>query len=93
MEEERKRKSSASAMYLLYAEGCCLLLLGTVVLVCGFIVNFHKDFDAVTVEAQFDYPQYWVGLTVGKNMNSTLSNYILPFLFTPLIWNAPQQHN
>lgn len=62
MEEEKRRKRSPSAMVLLFSEGCCFLLISTVVLALGFVLNFHDDYDADQVDEEIDYTQYWVGL-------------------------------
>ena len=55
---------SGSAMYLLFAEGFCFLLISVAIISCGFALNFHNDFDYIKVESEHDYTQYWVGFVV-----------------------------
>lgn len=67
--KKTKRKSLAGLVILiLIAVG--YLLFGVVAVICGFVINYHDDFEATdgglalesTVEAQFDYTQYWLGI-------------------------------
>ncbi|CAB4018396.1 Hypothetical predicted protein [Paramuricea clavata] len=55
---------SSSALYLLFAEGFCLLLIAVAVIACGFVLNYHDDFDYDQVSAEHDYTQYWVGFVL-----------------------------
>ena len=58
-------KKSPSALYLLFVEGFCLLFIAVAVIACGFVLNYHDDFDYDQVDAEHDYTQYWVGFVVG----------------------------
>ena len=64
MERPTVRKSY-SALYLLFVEGFCFLLIAAAVIACGFVLNYHDDFDYDQVDAEHDYTQYWVGIVVG----------------------------
>ncbi|XP_028407974.1 titin-like [Dendronephthya gigantea] len=57
-------QKSSSAMYLLFAEGFCFLLISVAIISCGFVLNFHNDFDYIQVESEHDYTQYWVGFVL-----------------------------
>lgn len=58
-------RKSYSALYLLFVEGFCFLLIAATVIACGFVLNYHDDFDYDQVDAEHDYTQYWVGMVVG----------------------------
>ena len=57
---------SSKALYLLFAEGCCFLLISVAVIACGFALNHHDNFDYDQVNAEHDYTQYWVGFVVSQ---------------------------
>lgn len=69
MESSRRRSKSIAAMTFLTLIGFGFLLFSMVAIACGFIINYHNDFQATdggteleaTLQAQFDYSQYWLG--------------------------------
>ena len=70
----RKKKKSIAAVVFLTLIGVGFLLFGIVTVTCGFVLNYHDNFQASEggvmlksyVESQFDYTQYWLGFPVSK---------------------------
>jgi hypothetical protein len=84
------KPKSSSALYLLFAEGFCFLLIGAAVIACGFVLNYQSDFDYDIVDEQHDYTQYWVGFVVSQSVFYILygtkptANYIYSILMWPV---------
>ena len=58
------KPKSSSALYLLFAEGFCFLLISAAVIACGFVLNYQSDFDYEQVDEEHDYTQYWLGFVL-----------------------------
>ena len=91
-----KPKSIAARVFLTLI-GVGFFLFGLVAITCGFVINYHDDFEAkgggqeleTLIETQFDYSQYWLGVPVSKIIRCT--HYRKAYVFPSNSWFISQQ--